>query len=68
MLSTLPMLLRNGIHSCQQTTPKNPQGNYICERMHQAIGNTLRALSLLNPPAGIEDAHLQLDTAIANAV
>jgi transposase InsO family protein len=62
------MLLRNGIR-CQQTTPKNPQGNSICEQMHQAIGgNTLRALSLLNPPAWIEDAHHQLDTAIANAV
>jgi transposase InsO family protein len=61
------MLLRNGIRF-RQTTPKNPQGNSICERMHQAIGNSLRVLRTLNPPAGAEDALRQLDTAIANAV
>jgi hypothetical protein len=36
--------------------------------MHQTIGNSLRVLSTLHPPAGILDAHHLVDTAIANAV
>ena len=36
--------------------------------MHQAIGNTLRVLSTLQPPAGVADAGQLIDTAIANAV
>ena len=47
---------------------KNPQANGICERMHQAVGNTLRAACHLNPPAGIYDANQLVDTALANAV
>ena len=50
------------------TTSKNPQANSVCERMHQAIGNSLRALSTLHPPAGLADANQLVDTAIANAV
>ena len=34
-------------------TAKNPQANSVCERMHQAIGNSLRVLSTMNPPFGV---------------
>lgn len=47
---------------------KNPQANSICERMHQAVGNTLRALYTLRPPAGIIDARQLVDTALANCI
>jgi transposase InsO family protein len=61
------MLLRNQI---QQGTAasKNPQANAICERMHQVVGNSLRVLSTMNPPAGITEANQLVDTAIANAM
>ena len=36
--------------------------------MHQAIGNSLHALSTLRPPQGVVDANQLLDTAIANTV
>ena len=49
-------------------TSKNPQANAICERMHQAVGNSLRVLSNMNPPAGIANANQLVDTAIANAM
>ena len=49
-------------------TSKNPQANAICERMHQTVGNTLRALQTLNPPAGIHDANHLIDTALANCM
>jgi len=61
------MLQRHNIHG-HPTSSKNPQANAVCERMHQVIGNSLRALSTLNPPAGINDANQLIDTAIANAV
>jgi transposase InsO family protein len=61
------MLDRLNIH-CHPISAKNPQANSICERMHQTIGNSLRVLSTLHPPAGILDAHQLVDTAIANAV
>ena len=61
------MLARNGITS-HPTTAKNPQANSICERMHQAVGNTLRVLAGTNLPAGIADAGQLVDTAIATAV
>ena len=47
---------------------KNPQANSICERMHQAIGNTLRAMIELTPPHGIDSAARLVDTALANYV
>jgi hypothetical protein len=50
------------------TTAKNPQANAICERLHQAVGNTLRSLYNMNPPAGIDSANRLVDTALANAV
>ena len=36
--------------------------------MHQAIGNSLRVLSTLKPPTGVQLANQLMDTAIANAV
>ncbi len=34
---------RCGIKDCP-TTSRNPQGNAVCERMHQTVGNVLRTL------------------------
>ena len=61
------MLARHGIQS-RPTTAKNPQANAICERMHQAVGNTLRVSVHLNPPQGVMDAAQLVDSAIATAV
>ena len=41
------MLLHSNINFAPNTT-KNPQGNVICERMHQSVGNILRTLLLSN--------------------
>jgi transposase InsO family protein len=49
-------------------TTKNPQANSICERMHQTIGNNLRAMVALNPPQGVETANQMVDTALANCL
>jgi hypothetical protein len=32
--------------TCRPTTSYNPQGNSIIERIHQAMGNMLRAFEL----------------------
>ena len=58
---------RHGIRS-RPTTAKNPQSNAIVERMHQAVGNTLRALVTLTPPHGIQQANQLVDTALANCL
>jgi transposase InsO family protein len=50
------------------TTAKNPRANAVCERMHQAVGNTLRVLSTMDPPQGAVHAEQLVDTAIAEAV
>jgi hypothetical protein len=47
---------------------KNPQANSVCERMHQTVGNALRTLQTLNPPAGVDDANSLVDAAIAEAM
>ena len=52
----------------RSASSKNSQANSICERMHQAVGNTLRVFATLEPPAGLAAAHQLVDTAIANAV
>jgi hypothetical protein len=36
--------------------------------MHQTVGNVLRAMISLNPPAGIELANQMVDTALANCL
>ena len=61
------MLDRHGIVD-RPTTAKNPQANSVCERMHQAIGNTLRVLSTMDPPEGTTSARQLVETAIADAV
>lgn len=61
------MLHRNGIHG-RPITVKNPQANSVCERMHQSVGNSLRVLTTLNPPAGITQATQLVDTAISQAM
>ena len=61
------MLLRHSIRSAD-TTSKNPPANAICERMHQTVGNTLRALYSMNPPDGINSANRLVDTALATCM
>jgi hypothetical protein len=53
--------------NANQLTDKNPQANAICERMHQAVGNSLRVLRQWTPPNHY-DAHLLVDTTLANAM
>ena len=61
------MCARNQIHT-HPITAKNPQANSVCERMHQTVGNALRTLQTLQPPAGVPDAAQLVDTAIAEAM
>jgi len=61
------VLANHGIQR-HPTTVKNPQANAICERMHQAVGNSLRTLTSLKPPDGLVEARQVLDTALANAM
>jgi transposase InsO family protein len=58
------------VHNIQSrtTTAKNPQANSVRERMHQAIGNTLRVLSSMTPSQGLGQAEQLVDTAIADTV
>ena len=50
------------------TSVKAPQANAICERMHQTVGNSLRAMAHLQPPQGVENAAQMVDTALANCM
>jgi hypothetical protein len=52
----------------QPIAVKNPQANAICECMHQAVGNSLHVLKQWMPPNHLDDAHLLIDTALANAM
>ena len=61
------MLRRHGIHG-RCAASKNPQANAICERMHQSVGNQLRAMASMEPPDGVQDANLLVDTALANCL
>jgi hypothetical protein len=36
--------------------------------MHQVVGNSLRAMSTMNPPQGVDSAIRMVDTALANCV
>ena len=60
------MLKRNGIKS-SPTTVKNPQSNGICERMHQTVENTLRAIIRHKPALTAEEARQRVEYAIAIA-
>jgi transposase InsO family protein len=57
--------LKIGMHCI---TSKNLQANSICERMHQTVANTLRAMSKMNPPAGVKEANQMIDNALANCM
>jgi transposase InsO family protein len=48
-------------------TPKNPQSNAICERMHSTVGDMLRTLCRSNPPANVATAIEMVDSALASA-
>lgn len=61
------LLQRMNIHS-HPISVKNPQANSICERMHQTVGNSLRAMEAMNPPQGVESAIQMVDTALANCL
>jgi hypothetical protein len=52
----------------QPTIVKNPQANAKCKHMHQALGNSLHVLKQWTPPNHLDDAHLLVDTALANAM
>jgi hypothetical protein len=60
------MLEEYDIH--QPTTVKILQANAISKCMHQAVGNSLRVLRQWTPPNHLDDAHLLVDTAFANAM
>jgi hypothetical protein len=61
------MLHCNNIQSCCTTT-KNPLADAICKWMHQSIGNSLRVIRQWNPPAGLNDVHALVDSALANTM
>jgi hypothetical protein len=50
------------------TTAKNPQSNDVCERMHQTVGNVLRALLHGNPLQNIANAAQYVDKALSIAM
>ena len=57
------LLERCGIKDCP-TTSRNPQGNAVCERMHQTVGNVLRTLLHGEKPRG-ETVDEIIDNALA---
>ena len=61
------MMNTYGIHP-NPTATINLQANSVCERMHQTVGNILRAMSHSNPPPGTTSPEQMIDTAIAQAV
>ena len=63
----LNMLRRNNIQSVP-TTVKNPQGNSICEQMHQTMASQLRSLIHGNPPQNLHQANEIIDTALAATI
>jgi transposase InsO family protein len=48
-------------------TPKNPQSNAICERMHSTVGDMLRTVTRANPPMNVATAIEMVDSALASA-
>ena len=49
------------------TTAKNPQANAVIERVHQTIGNCIRALVYEHPPENNQTANAVVDRALAMA-
>ena len=60
------MLNTYGIHG-RCTTAKNPQGNSVIERVHQSVGNSIRALVYEHPPNDDHQAAATVDRALAIA-
>ena len=61
------MLLKNGIkHST--STARNPQGNSLVERIHQAIGNVLRIQVEAENPKSKHEAEAVINKTIATAM
>jgi RNase H-like domain found in reverse transcriptase/Integrase zinc binding domain/Reverse transcriptase (RNA-dependent DNA polymerase) len=60
-------MLQNNQIKDVPTTVKNPQANAICERMHQTVGNVLRTLLHVHPPANVQQANDLIDSALATA-
>jgi transposase InsO family protein len=60
------VLRRHGIASGASVV-KNPQSNAVCERIHQSIGNSLRALNYAHPPRNEVEAQYRVDTALQTA-
>jgi transposase InsO family protein len=48
-------------------TVKNPQANAVCERLHQSVGNTLRAFNRERPPRDQEEAEARIVSALQTA-
>jgi len=49
------------------STVKNPQSNAACERLHQSMGNTLRALNYAHPPRNEAEAEERVNSALQTA-
>ncbi|CAB9507058.1 Retrotransposon protein [Seminavis robusta] len=61
------VLRRHGLHPGGSTV-KNPQSNAVCERLHQSIGNALRAINHDNyPPKNAAEAAERIDSALQTA-
>ena len=59
------MLQRAGVQDVH-TTSRNPQGNSVCERLHQTVGDVLRTyLHADGNPHNMEDANQLIDNALA---
>ncbi len=59
------VLCRHGIHPAGSTV-KNPQSNAVCERLHQSMGNTLRAPQA-TPCRTKEEAAARIHSALQTA-
>ena len=60
------MLQRTGVQDVH-TTSRNPQGNSVCERLHQTVGDVLRTyLHADGNPHNMEDANQLIDNASGN--
>ena len=49
------------------TISRNPTTNSVCKRMHQTVGNILRAMLHGNPPQNVTKANELIDEALSTA-
>ncbi|GAX12003.1 hypothetical protein FisN_8Lu111 [Fistulifera solaris] len=61
------MLEKNGIKD-SPTTSKNPQGNSVCERLHQTVANILRTTLPEERASSQDEALRAIDDAIATTI